>query len=135
MQATRSCVICSDKINVAGVLDCCTHREFCYSCIHKWLTEQSNRCPLCKRVVTKLACEPRLGANNSTIQWNRATAIVDPTVRRSNTQFTDIISFQGGEMRVIRMAGDEIQMFAALLGEFTTVILGEQSHNIAQLNE
>ena len=61
------CAICLSAAAEAdaAALDCCAHR-FCFACIAAW-TEQTSRCPLCKRQVAWLrrpggepvAVEPR----------------------------------------------------------------------------
>lgn len=62
----QNCGICfEESFKYAGVLDCCKH-GYCYDCIVKWASENSNTCPQCKRRIesimkTEVATGKRIG--------------------------------------------------------------------------
>eukprot|EP01120_Amphizonella_sp_Union-15-10_P015600 TRINITY_DN8062_c0_g1_i1.p1 TRINITY_DN8062_c0_g1~~TRINITY_DN8062_c0_g1_i1.p1 ORF type:complete len:293 (-),score=58.17 TRINITY_DN8062_c0_g1_i1:76-933(-) len=43
----EKCIICTDEISEAGLIECCEH-TFCFTCIEHW-SKMTNCCPICKK--------------------------------------------------------------------------------------
>ena len=76
---TDTCGICLEDLKTPiGIMDGCRNHEFCYDCLHKWITTSlttSPLCPMCRKRITKIARKPRTSAQN--ICWERADIVVD----------------------------------------------------------
>ena len=56
------CAICYNKIMIENEvsLDACEH-TYCGPCINRWVKEYSNKCPQCRRRITKFFGRDLLG--------------------------------------------------------------------------
>ena len=50
-----TCIICFEALGLdkETSLNCCDHK-YCFACISKWVSDEENSCPQCKRSITKL---------------------------------------------------------------------------------
>ena len=60
----NTCAICLDDVTVDREvkLDSCDHK-YCGQCITTWVETSENRCPLCKKKITKITSKDVLGRN------------------------------------------------------------------------
>ena len=135
------CTICSGKIEVAGVFDCCSHTNWCYTCAYQWLTATSNTCPMCRAVVRKLAREPRRATtcHGRSVNWNRAEDIAEPVKHAHPIEILanifhaqNVFSFH---MPGMQIAGSHIlpDEIIAHIGNALEHALGSDSHHIVDV--
>lgn len=53
---SKTCVICLDEPSAKDLatLDSCKH-VYCFTCIKQWVDDSENKCPQCKKSITKIA--------------------------------------------------------------------------------